>query len=315
MFCRQCGTEIGPNDKFCPGCGAILAAPAPAPVAGSYIAPAPGNPLLKTGASPLFLIAVICASVSALLQVISLFVSIGTMRDYVDYMEWLGVDRDTIAVMNGTQVVSIVVALGTLVITAILLIGLWMTYAGSVGQGKLSRLATGLKLVRGGVLAQMIYMIVALAFLAIALLLLAILGGTLGSVIDGYGSYYSYDYYEYQSAQAAASMVTVIGVVGLLLALGLGALMVIFYLKAHKAAGYALATAQTGVVAGAPSMYLIVMCFISGGLSLVALLMLLAFSFVAEVTVLMVLSLLVAAVQPVLFGVVALQYRGRVLAA
>ena len=321
MFCKQCGTEIGQNDRFCPGCGAPVEAPAPtvAPEPSPYAAPAVGNPLLKTSASPLFLIAVICASVVALLQVINLFASISTMRDYVDYMEWMGADRDTIAAMNGTQVISIVITLGALTITAILLIGLWMTYAGGVGRGNMPRLVSGLKLIRGSVMAQMIYMIVLLAFLTIIFLLLSVLGGAIGSAIGSlnpYSSYYDYyDPYDYYSAKAAASMVTVVGIVGLIFVLGVGALMVIFYVKARKAVGYALTTAQTGAVAGAPSMYLIVMCFISGGLSLVSLLVLLAFSAAVELTALLVLSTVAAAAQAILFGVVTAQYRSKVLAA
>lgn len=308
MFCKQCGTEIGPNDKFCPGCGAIVAAPAPA----ADLQPAPSNPLLAASRSPLFLIAVICASVVALLQVINLFSVVNTMGVYIDYVRWMGGDQNVSAILNATQVLTVIFTLCGLVITAITLIGLWMTYASGVSQGKETLLTRGLKLVKGSVLAEMIYMIVMLALLAFGLLMLALASGIMDSAYSGYGYDYYYDS-DYYAVRAAASVLKTVSVVGLLLVAVIGALMVVFYLKARKAVGYALTMAQTGVVVGTPSMYLIVMCFVIGGLSVFSVLLGLAYS--VDLGVMSLLTSLAAAAESILFGVVAAQYRSKVLAA
>lgn len=312
MFCKQCGTEIGENDKFCPGCGAIVAAPAPA--AAPEPQPAPGNPLLAASRSPLFLVAVICASAVALLQVINLFAAVNAMGAYIDYMKWMGGDQNVSALLNATRALTVIFTLCGLVITVITLIGLWMTYASGVGQGKETLLVRGLKLVKGSVLAEMIYMIVMLALAAFGLLMLALAGGMLDSAYSSYGYdfYYDSDYY---AVRAAASMLKTLSVVGLLIIAVAGALMVVFYLKARKAVGYALAEAQTGVADGAPSMYLIVMCFVIGGLWAFFLLLCLTYASMMELTALTVLTYLVAAAESIFFGVVALRYRNQVLAA
>lgn len=307
MFCKHCGTQLGENDRFCPGCGAPMADQAPA--GPSYIAPAPGNPLLAASRSPLFLIAVICASVVALFQVVNLVFTFNTLSEYIDRVIWMEGGREAAAGVNMVQTLSVVFSLGALLIAVLILIGLWMTYAAGA-QDKALGLVRGLKLVRGSVLAQMIYTIVMLCLLAFALLMLALVGGVMGSAMGGY-DYYYYDS-DYYAAKAAANMMTMVAVVGLVIILAVGVLMVVFYLKAHKALGYAIATAQTGVVAGAPSMYLIVMCFIMGALSV--------FYTVVGLTlpgpaVMAMLTSLAGAAQSILFGAVALSWRNKVLAA
>ncbi len=307
MFCKHCGTQLGDNDRFCPGCGAPMTDPAPA--SPSYIAPDPGNPLLAAGRSPLFLVAVICASVVTLLQFISLFFAYNTMNDYIDYTMWRQGDWEAAAGLNMVQTLTVVLTLGALVMSVLLLIGLWMTYV-SGAQGKTSGLVRGLKLVRGTLMAQMVYVIVMLALLAFMMLMLALVGGFMGAATSGYDYYYDYDRY---AARAAAGMVTMLAVVGLVIILAIGVLMVLFYLKARKAVGYAIATAQTGEISGAPSMYLIVMCFIIGALSI--LYMVVSVTVPSELMVLTILNYLFSAAHSILFGAVALSWRNKVLAA
>lgn len=307
MFCKHCGTQLGENDKFCPGCGAPMADPAPA--GPSYIAPDPGNPLLAAGRSPLFLVAVICASVVTLFQFISLFITVSAMGSYMDYVNWAYSGMDA-SMTNTTLTFTVFFVSVALVMSVLLLIGLWMTYV-SGAQDKVSGLVRGLKLVRGTLMAQMIYMIVMLALLAFALLMLALMGGFMGAAVSGSYDYYSWSDYDYYGARVAANIITMLAVVGLVIILVVGVLAVLFYLKARKAVGCAIATAQTGQMAGAPSMYLIVMCFIVGALSILSAAVSLAS--MAEMTVLPVLSALAAAAQAILFGAVALSWRNKVL--
>ena len=306
MFCRMCGSQLGEGEKFCSNCGAPVgettAAPAvpevpvapvtpPAPVAPAAVAPVAGNPLLSARTSPLYLAAVICLSVAAVFQLINVFT---TMSALVSYGNYYVSDASVKSAMIGFTLS----ALAGLTITAILLIGLWMVYASGVGQGKDANLTRGLKLVRGGVLAQMIYMIVILALVVLVALVMILMAQDIAA------SYY--DYYNYREASGA---VAAVGVVMLLLAAGMGALMIVFYLKARTALGHALAAAQTGTATGAPSMFVIVMCFVIAGLTV--LLLLANGSAGGGIAVI---SNLASIAANILFGIVALQYRNQVLA-
>ncbi len=325
MFCKQCGAQMAGDAKFCPGCGAPVdgpsvpvapapapvaptpapVAPAPAPVAPVYAAPAPaaGNPLALRS-SPLFLVAVICMSVVALFQLIGIFTSVGTMGEMSETMDMMGMGEASGA-LAGVGVLSTLVSLGTLAITAVILTGLWMTYASGLGEGKPPMLIRGLKLIRGGVMAQMIYLIVVLAFVAIIFLMAAIVGGTMAGSMSSYDYYYDYD----RAAAAGMGAATAILVLALVFVLGIGALMIAFYVKARSAAGYALTTASTGKVTGVPSMFLAVMCFVVGGLGLLGTLM-----GGVVLGVMYLLNSLASVAANILFGIVALQYRNRAMA-
>lgn len=301
MFCKKCGTQLGQNDRFCPGCGASTAE-APA----AYAAPALGDPLLAQRRNPLFLAAVICESAMAVFTLINLFAVLGSFGMVGSYMSVMGVDRDvarmTSSMIDTMSIFVTVAVLGSLAIMAVILTGLWMTYASGLSRGKPSTLVRGLKLVRGGVLAEMVYMIVGLSLMALGCLLLVSVGGMMNA------SYDSYTYYpHYAEGKAAAGLLTTMGLVILLFVAVLGVLMVIFYVKARRTVGFALDTAQTGKVTGLPSMYLAVMCFIIGGFSLLSL-------FLGSAQVLNVISTLVSAASYILFGIVALQYRSKAAA-
>lgn len=315
MFCRMCGSQMGEDEKFCSNCGAPasetpaapaapevpvtpVAAPAPvAPVAPAPVAPVAGNPLLKARSNPLYLAAVICLSVAAVFQLINVFTTLSALFSYWNDSYYYVSEAST----TGAMVGATVSALGALTITAIILIGLWMVYASGVGQGKATSLTRGLKLVRGGVLAQMIYMIVILALVALVVLVMIIMGGNM-SAYD-FDDYYYYDYRE------VGGVIAAVGVVILLILAGVGALMIVFYVKARTAVGYALAEAQTGKATGAPSMFVPVMCFIIAGCTV--LVMLANGSAGGGVAVISNLATIAA---DILFGIVALQYRNQVLA-
>lgn len=313
MFCRMCGSRLGEDEKFCSNCGApagetpvapeVPAAPVTPPAPVAPVAPAPvapmapvvGNPLRNARSSPLYLAAVICLSVAAAFQLINVFITFSALLSYGDYYM-------SDASVSGAQAGFILSALGGLTITAIILTGLWMVYASGVGQGGASSLTRGLKLLRGGVLAQMIYMIVILALVILLALVVVIMAQDIAA------SYYHY--YSYREASSGA--VAAVGVIVLLLAAGMGALMIVFYLKARTALGHALAAAQTGTVTGAPSMFVIVMCFVIAGLTVLLLLTNLANGSTGGGAA--VISNLASIAADILFGIVALQYRNQVLA-
>ncbi len=311
MFCRKCGAQMGGDEKFCPNCGTPVDAPpvvpTPTPVpptpAPAPVAPVERNPL-DLRSHPLFLVAVICASVVALFQIVGMFTSMGALSAMGDSLDMLNMGEMT-DMLSGVGAVSILISLGALAITAVVLTGLWMTYASGLGEGDGPMLNRGLKLVRGGLMAEMIYMIVLLSILAICFLMFAIMGGSMSG--GSYYDYFDYDYYDYKAATGA---ITAAGIIGLLLVAGIGTLMVIFYVKARQGVSCALTTAETGRITGAVSMFVPVMCFVVAGLGLLGVLM-----SGSAMGVLAVLNTLVDGAAYILFGIVAVQYRSRALAA
>lgn len=260
---------------FCKKCGAQMDDSAKVcPSCGAGVVAA-GGPVEKARANPLFLAAVICMSVVALFQLIGLFQGGQT----VSVLSSVGA--------GSAGAVMILVSLIALAITAVMLVGLWFVYVSGLNSANAPMLGKGLHLVNIGVLAQMIYMIVVLAFAALAMLVVIIGGGAIAGEIDS----------------DAGGAVAALGVVGLLLLVGFGALMVIFYLKSREAVKMAETTVATGTLAGVPAMFVPVMCFVWGGLTVVRMLMSM------NSGALTLLNNLASAGAYILFGIVALQYR------
>lgn len=272
MFCKKCGAQMDDGATTCPSCGASTEEKTPA---------AAGGPVEKARANPLFLAAVICMSVVALFQFISLFQG----GQAASVLSSVGA--------GGAGAVVILVSLIALAITVVMLVGLWFVYVSGLNPANAPMLGKGLHLVSIGVLAQMIYMIVVLALLALFLLIAAISGGAVAG----------------QYSSDAGGAVAAVGVVGFLLVVAIGVLMVFFYLKAREAVKLAESTVATGALTGVPVMFLPVMCFVIGGLNLVTM-------FIGGLSggALTVLSNLASIGSYILFGIVALQYRNENLA-
>ncbi len=288
-----------PENRFCPGCGAPAGAEptagAPVPAVG---APFPaGETLLSQRTSPLFLAALICRSVTMALSLFYLFfllVALGMASGYIDdrYLS-----RWEAEMLSGLGVVLVLCVLGTVAIAGVILTGLWMVYASGRSVGREAALVQGLKLVRGGLLAQMIYMFVGLVIAAGVGLLMAFGGGAVALFSTG-------DSYDHNMTVAVGGVLLIVGLVVLLVTVAEGALMAIFYVKARRAVGYALDAAQTGRLTGVPALYLVVMCFALAGFTLLSL------GWVGGTGgVLAVVAALVTVADSVLFGALALRCR------
>ncbi len=273
MFCKKCGAQMDDGAKVCPNCGASMEAKAPVVA---------GGPVEKARTNPLFLAAVICMSVVALFQLIGVFQGSGQMGSVLD-----------MAGMGGVNALMTLVSLIALAITAVILVGLWFVYVSGLNSAQAPLLAKGLHLTNIGVLAQMIYMIVVLGFAALAMLIVIIGGGSIAG----------------QYSSDAGGAVAAVGVVGLLILGGIGALMVIFYLKVRTCVQMAETTVATGKLTGVPPMFVPVMCFVLGGLTVVSALMSQGAGGVA------LLNSLASAGAYILFGIVAMQYRNENMAA
>ncbi len=296
MLCKMCGTPLGEDERFCPNCGAAVGEPpVPTPVPTPVPAPEPGNPLLAVRSGPLFLAATICLSVLLLFEIVSAFTTVGALNHYLDRL-----DVGANAMFAGMRAGAVLGALGDLAIAGVILAGLWTVYASGAGEGRPGELTRGLKLVRGGVLVHMVVMIVGMAALAVFLLSMVIAGMTtvcLGAGLTG-GSLAGMDE-EFLSVVGLA-----VAALGLLVfTVGAAVAQTVFYLKVRTALGHALTTARTGEVAGVPSMYIPVMCFVLAGWT--SLLVLIG----ATTGLLPILDAFVESAAYILFGLVALRYR------
>lgn len=303
MFCRKCGAAVDEGETICPGCGApvgVPSAPVPAPVAPAPAAPVVKSPLQAACSSPMFLAAAICLSVTAVFQLIAMFTSTGTVGQISVYLDLVDDARlgEASGTLMGMGILYLLIALGLLAVTAVTLTGLWMTYVSSRAADREPGLIRGLRLVRGGALAEMVCTIVGLSFLAVVFLVVAIMGGCISS-----GALYLDS-----DEMVAGALLTAVGVVGLILMIGTGAVLTVFYLEARAALGNALATVKDQTAAQAPSLFLIVVCFVLGGLSLVNMLLT---GFAGGFRIVGTMAGITA---DILFGLVAVRYRRSVLA-
>ncbi len=293
VFCKACGAMVNEGETACPVCGACVNEP-PAPVL-APAAPGPVDPLLAARSGPLFLSAVICLSVLFLFRIVSAFTTVGAVDRYLDRL-----DVGANAMFAGARVGVILGAVGDLAIAAVILTGLWMVYASGAGEGRPGELTRGLKLIRVGVLVDMIVMIAGMAMLAVFLLSTIIAGTTtvfLGAGLTG-GSLAGMDE---EFLTVACLAFAALGL--LMLAVGAAIAKTVFYLKIRAALGGALTTARTGESAGTLGMYVPVMCFVLAGWT--GLLVLMG----VTTGLLPILDAFVESAAYILFGLVALHYR------
>ncbi len=292
MFCKKCGAAVNEGETACPVCGASVCEPPP-PVP-APAAPVARDPLSATRSGSLFLAAVICLSVMLLFRIVDIFTTLGALDHYLDRLD-LG---EVNAMLTGARVGAVLGAVGDLAIAVVILAGLWMMYA--AGEDRPGELTRGLKLVRGGILVDMVVMIAGMAMLAVFLLSMVIAGTTtvfLGAGLTG-GSLAGL---EEEFLTVAGLAFAALGL--LLLAVGAAIAKTVFYLKARAALGRALTAAQGGESAGGLGLYVPVMCFILAGWT--SLLVLLG----VTTGLLPILNAFVESAAYILFGLVALQYR------
>ncbi len=244
MFCKKCGKEVADGTEFCPYCGTVLTGGAPARPA--------GGPLESVRANPLFFAAVICMSVVAFFQLIGLIQGGAGMASSLGALTSLGMN----GIANTMGAVYVLVALVELAIVGVILAGLWMTWASGLDAGKAPLMAKGLKLIGGGLMANLIYSAVAIG-LALLVILLGMIGvGSMGG---------SYDFPLPEGFLGGMVLVFILLAAVLVL-------MVFFYLHAIKTVKQAQAAVETGYLAEQPSMFLVVVTFVVAGCTLLRML-------------------------------------------
>ena len=318
MFCPKCGRANPDTNNWCEGCGSDLRAasapaaaptPNPAPAPGWNPAPAPGwnpapvpgpapgyvpaprsplaerslNALKETALSPLYLAAVICMAINALFTVISTLDANSSMTSMLSMLGELGVDgMDDMSGMMG------LISFGSVALTVLTVVGLVLNYT-SAKSGTLQ--TTGLTILQ-------VTQTINLVFMCLAAVVIFIICMAAMSAMDSYGSYYG-------ASEAKAGISAVMWI-----AIGVMALFIVFYAMVIGTIRIAKDICTKGTADKQPSMFVAVMCFILGGLSLIGMMNSMA---AYEGTAL--LNTIASIAGMILFGVVIVQLRNRLIQA
>lgn len=295
-------TEQQPAEQAAP---TVAVAPPPAPPSEPSVAYAPpteaspsplvnGEPpavdlIRRLASSPLFFIAVICLTVSAVLSLITLFSTSGLVEVWADLLDEMA-DAEMEAFLNDFSWAFaggwITAALIGMIPTVLIVIGLWMVYVSAKEHSRFLNLK-GLALVKGAVVTQMVLFIVGLVITLLLCILVMLLGNLAsGDLIS--------EFFQIQGAGMTVVMVVMaIILVVLVVALVLG---IIYYAKVLKSLASPIAVMHTGAPNSKVSVFVAVMCFISA------------------VTSLNSLTSVIAGAALVMFGILLIQYRDRMRA-
>lgn len=194
---------------------------------------APGaGPLECVRSSPIFLAAVICLSVSVLFQLLGVF-------------------------DGGMALVNLVL----LAVSGVILAGLWLVWCSGL-DGKAHLMETGLRLLDGGTLAQLILMAVGFGLADLATLVIAVVGGAGGLE------------HALEAAGLGSGLSNALGMGMLVVFLVLAAatvVMVLYSLFSWRSVKLARASQAAGRLVGQPSLYVAVVSFVFAAFSLVTL--------------------------------------------
>lgn len=245
MICPKCGRQI-PDGTVCPCMGG-------APTLSSN----PALNVLKTvGSSPLFLVAAILYSATALISLITQLQ--GTSFNALAYsmVDNFGVDPMTMYdVMNYFNASSLISALFTFLPCCLIAVGMWLHFATcrSTADGGIS--TTGLSLCKVGVIIGLVFICAAAVLILAACILL----------FAGAGAYFSYGGYGSEADIAAALGV---GIVVIFITLvPILVLMICYYVSQIRAIGRLKATAVSGIPDNRISRFLTGMNYVLGVLS------------------------------------------------
>lgn len=223
MLCKQCGKELAPDERVCSQCGKTVEEAAPGV-----------GPLEQVRSSPIFLAAVICLSVSVLFQLFGAF---------------------------GGGVAALV-SLAALAVSGVILAGLWLVWSSGLDAGKAHLMDTGLGLLQGGALAQLILTAVGFGLADLMALVITVIGGAGGlelALID-------------MGLDPAFSGAFGAGMFLVLLVLAAAtAVMVLYALFIWKDVKMARASQAAGQLLDQPSLYVAVLTFAFAAFALVGL--------------------------------------------
>ena len=248
MFCKECGTQLADNSRFCPQCGCVQSVMPPA----ESVAPPTQSPksfgdkvistAKKVGSSPIFLIATICFTAVQLLNLLSIN-SINTLfQAYSDLFAEFG--QYGWAMMEALNKLSSGISLVSMIPGFMVAAALWRIY-GSCASRKPTVNTFGLSVIFVINLVQMV-------FACLFLLGIFVLMGVL---------YFSAD----DLFGADAEMMEIFFLIMAAVVLVIFVCTLIYYSKICHSISNVRSTLKTGVPNKKVSRLVAIICFISGG--------------------------------------------------
>lgn len=263
MFCNKCGAQYADGASFCTTCGAQLtvARPSKPPLSSNPVI----NTVKKAGSSPLMLVSAIGFSLTVLIQFVMVFLFnpmfTALVREAIDeaLMEYPFVASSEYyfneilpiinTVMTTIEVVFIVLMAGGLIITGLILAGMWITYSSAANRRSDGMKTSGLTMIKCCAVFEMVIMIIFLLVILIGFML-----ATVSIAQTGEGS-----------------IALLVLVISLIIIVGAGVLNLVYYAKVLKTINSVKNTIKTGVPSEKVSRFVAVMCFISAAFSLLSL--------------------------------------------
>lgn len=294
MYCQKCGTHNSNGSTFCVSCGSPLYNSAPPvwnmPPAGAI----PVEPTAQLGqqvcatlkslaTSPLLIIAAICYSLVLVLNLLGSANAVDMSAVY-DLLRELGISYNELREMvTDLQSVSVIITFISMIPSILVAVGMWITI-GSGAKKQSKQMTTS-----GMTMIQVIQIInTVMGSLAVLFLLLIVL------IAGGMASDYS----------AEASAIIAICAVVMVLA---AAFMIFYNVMIISTIGKIKNSIRTNQPNSKISMFVAVMCIISGGCSALSI----PTSILSIPSVVSILSLVMTAAYPILFGILLISYRSR----
>lgn len=264
MFCEKCGKQNPENAAFCSNCGATMATQ---PVneqptqqqnyEQSYQQPRKvysSNPVInaikKVASSGVSLAAIICLTVCLAMSFIGVFSIAGSFDAVVETFEMFGLDYrqiqmfDTIMdVVESTTVASGIIALIPVIIVVI---GFWLIFASARDTNNQGMKTAGLTVLKVMSIIQLVFFCIGMGLVLILLLI-----ATFAVLVE---------------STAVGGIMFVI----MLLAAGVFVVELLVYVKAISTINTIKASLLSGNNIAKISMYLIVMLYIMGGISILS---------------------------------------------
>ncbi len=265
MLCSKCGTTNSDEAAFCKNCGASLFnQESPQETVETYEEEVSENSVIniikKVASSGIFLAGAICLSIYVFLQFISAF-SGNFAFEYMKIMMGLS-GYENLAVDGVFDIIGTVftsTVLIELVPIILVVIGLWNIYS-SARKTEFSMKTTGLNLIRGVVIFELVALSVLLGGIVVLLLLCMAAINELPLILSE-----ALNTPNFSGTEISAEFLMVLFVTLFVMLLLVFVLNLLIYIKTLKTIKTIKNSLAAGALAGRISMFLIVILFIIGG--------------------------------------------------
>lgn len=306
MFCPNCGAYLNDGTRFCSKCGSAQPIAQPAQV--RYVQSAPNslaggnsraeqvhNAVRKLGGSPLFLIICLCYTLAQLIALVNLFVPNDLFASLYPLLRQMGMSyRDIQDILAGASASSGIAGFLGMIPGILIMSGLWMVYGTCVSRNNRPS-TSGLTMIQVINILYLVFFGLGMLILLIVLLIAVAATGSLG---------------EYGNDMANAAGIGML--VAFFLIAGIAAFVFVYYIKILTTISKVKKTIRTGIPNRKVSGFVAVMCFISGGFSVLSGLISTAGLAYANIsTILTILSSLLSGSLMILIGVLIFLYKNK----